>query len=229
MTLSWILGFTVAGLGWSHSAPTLLALHPQQSKSAAQVSSGSLLTPSAASMQATESPSTLAVPAAVADPAVAAGPTPTDTPMLPTEPLLMPPEFPDPAVSSAMCLWAEDVDIPVAVARQPILYVHANFVSELSQHPSSDCLCLSKPLQELVGTAVRAVTDAASFPFIVWLRRSVRQLRSGSSLMQHCGRRPLHAKHISNSNYGSPQTVRQAAQTSRRVLESAPCSPWGAQ
>ena len=163
LTLSWILGVTVAGLGWSHSAPTLLALHPQQSKSAAQVSSGSLLTPAAASMQSTEGPSTPAVPAAVADPALAAGPTPADTPMLPAEPLLMPPDFPDPAVSSAMCLWAEDVDIPVAVARQAILYVHANFVSELSQHPSADCLCLSKPLQELVGTAVRAVTDAASF------------------------------------------------------------------
>ncbi len=59
----------------------------------------------------------------------------------------------------------------------------------------------------------------------MWLRRTVRQLRSGSSLMQHCGRRPFHAKHISNSNYGSPQTVRQAGQTSRRVLESSPCSP----
>jgi len=38
-----------------------------------------------------------------------------------------------------MCLWAEDVDIPVGIARQAILYVHANFASELSQHPSADC------------------------------------------------------------------------------------------
>ena len=60
----------------------------------------------------------------------------------------------------------------------------------------------------------------------MWLRRTVRQLRSRSSLRQHCGRQPLHAQH-NNSDYGSPQTVRQAAQTSRRVLESAPCSPWG--
>ncbi len=37
-----------------HSAPTLLDLDPQQSKSAAQVSS--LLTPAAASMQATDGP-----------------------------------------------------------------------------------------------------------------------------------------------------------------------------
>ena len=58
-------------------------------------------------------------------------------------------------------------------------------------------------------------------------RRRVRQLRSSSSHGQHSGRQPLHANHISNGNYGSPQTVRQAAQTSRRVLESALCSPWG--
>jgi len=126
-----------------HSAPPLLDLDPQQSKSAAQVSS--LLTPAAASMQATDGPSTSAVPATVADPALAAGPTPADTPMLPAEPLLVPPDFPDTAVSSAhmlssaMCIWAEDVDIPVDVARQAILYVHANFASELSQHPSADC------------------------------------------------------------------------------------------
>ena len=47
-------------------------LDPQQSKSAAQVSSGSLLIPATASMQATEGPSTSTVPAAVADPALAA-------------------------------------------------------------------------------------------------------------------------------------------------------------
>jgi len=51
-----------AGLG--HSAPTLMDLDLQQSKYAAQVSSGSLLTLAAASMQATDSPSTSAVPAA---------------------------------------------------------------------------------------------------------------------------------------------------------------------
>ena len=49
----------------------------------------------------------------------------------------MAPEFPDTAVSSAMCLWAEYVDKPVDVARQAILYVHASFASELSQQTLS--------------------------------------------------------------------------------------------
>jgi len=76
------------------TTPTLMDLDPQQSKSAAQVSSGSLLTPAAASMQATDDPSTSAVPATVADPALAAGPQPADTPMLPAVPLLVPLDLP---------------------------------------------------------------------------------------------------------------------------------------
>ncbi|DBA69815.1 TPA: hypothetical protein ACH3X2_012534 [Trebouxia sp. C0005] len=114
-------------------------------------------------MQATNGPSTSAVPATVADPALASGPMPADTPMLPAVPLLVPLDLPDTAVSSAMCLWAEDVDIPVDIARQAVLHVHANFASELSQHPSTDCTCLSKPLQELMVTAIRAVTGDALF------------------------------------------------------------------
>jgi len=153
-----------AGLG--HSAPTLMDPDPQQSKYVAQVSSSSLLTPAAASMDATDGPSTSAVSAAVADPTFAAGPTPADTPMLPAVPLSVPPDFPDTAVSSAMYLWAEDVDIPVDIARQAVLYVHAKFASELSQHISADCTCLAKPLQELMVTAVRAVTGDASFHFL---------------------------------------------------------------
>ncbi len=54
----------------------------------------------------------------------------------------------------------------------------------------------------------------------------LRTIRKKPSLKQHCGKQPLHASNISNSNYGSSQTVTQAAQTSRRVLESAHCSPW---
>ncbi len=92
-----------AGLG--QSAPILMDLDPQQSKSAAQVSSGSLLTPAKAFMQATDSPSTSAVPAAVADPALAAGPTLAETPMLPAESLPEPPDFPDAAVSPEMCVF----------------------------------------------------------------------------------------------------------------------------
>ena len=93
-------------------------LDPQLSKSAAQLSSGSLLTPAAASIQATDDPPTSAVPAA--NPALAAGPPPDDTPTLPAVPEMVPPDIPGTAVSSAMCIWAEDVDIPVDIARQAL-------------------------------------------------------------------------------------------------------------
>ena len=90
----------------------------------------------------------------------AAGATPADTPMLPAMPLLVPPDFPDTAVSSAMCLWAEDVDNSVDIARQASMCMPT-----LRQSSASipQCTCLSKPLQKLVVTAVRAVTGEASF------------------------------------------------------------------
>ena len=88
----------------------------QKKKKKKKVSSGSLLPPAAASVEATDGPSTSDVPAAVADPTLAAGPTPADTPMLPAAPLSVTPDFPDTAVSSVMCFWAEDVDIPVDIA-----------------------------------------------------------------------------------------------------------------
>jgi len=106
------------------------------------------------------------VPAAVADPALAAGPPPA-APMLLAVPFLATPDFPDIAVSTAMCLWAADIDTPVDVAKQANQYVHANFAPQLSHHPSAICTCLSRPLQKLMVTAVRAVTDDASFH--VWL------------------------------------------------------------
>ncbi|DBA67627.1 TPA: hypothetical protein ACH3X2_001364 [Trebouxia sp. C0005] len=125
--------------------PSLMDLDLQHSKSAAQGSSSSLPALVAISMQAADGASTSAVPAAVADPALVSGPTPADTPMLPAVPLLVSPDLPDTAASSAMCLWAEDVDIPVDIVKQAVLHVHANFASELSQHLSTDCTCLSKP------------------------------------------------------------------------------------
>ncbi len=73
------------------------------------------------------------------------------------------PDFPDTAAPLPCALWAEDVDIPVDIASQAVLYVHAKFASELSQHPSADITCLSKPLQDLMVTAVRAITGDASF------------------------------------------------------------------
>ena len=200
-------------------------LDPQQ-RAAAQVSSGSLLTPATAPMQATEGPSTSAVPTLSAEPALAAEPPPDDTPMLPAVPLLVPPDFLDTAVSSAMCLWAEVVDVPVDTARQAILYVHANFASELSQHPSADCTCLSKPLQALMVKAVRAVTGDASFHLLYGS-----DARSDSS-----GAAPATDSTVadspsmpSTSATATTAAPRRSAQTSRRVLESAVCSPWGPQ
>ena len=74
----------------------------------------------------------------------AAGPTPADTPMLPAMPLLVPPDFPDTAVSSAMCLWAEDVDNSVDIARQADLYVHANFCVRAQPASLSALACPSR-------------------------------------------------------------------------------------
>ena len=56
-------------------------------------------------MQAADGPSTSAVPTLAADPALAAEPPPDDTPMLPAVPLLVPPDFPDNAVTSAFFLF----------------------------------------------------------------------------------------------------------------------------
>ena len=206
-----------AGLG--HSMPTLMDLDPQ-SKSVAQVSSGSLLPPAAASMEVTDGPSTSDVPAAVADPTLAAGPTPADTPMLPAAPLSVTPDFPDTAVSSAMCLWAEDVDIPVDIARQAVLYVHAKFASELSPHPAADCTCLSKPLQELMVTAVKAVTGDASFHLLTQTRSQTAQQRIQPQTTMGQTAPPCQP-HQQSQLWQPPDG------TSRRVLESAPCSPWG--
>ena len=149
-----------AGLG--HSTPTLMDLDPQQ-RAAASGQLGLSANPCNSPHASYRWSINLSCTYTRSRPALAAEPPPDDTPMLPAMPLLVPPDFPDTAVSSAMCLWAEDVDVPVDIARQAILYVHANLASELSQHPSTDCTCLSKPLQALMVTAIRAVTGDASF------------------------------------------------------------------
>ena len=105
-------------------------LDPRQ-RAAAQVSSGSLLTPATAPMQPTDGPSTSAVPTLAADPALAAEPPPDDTPMLPAVPLLVPPDFPDNAVSSAIFFffflgYREDVHSmqaarPTKIPDEPLL------------------------------------------------------------------------------------------------------------
>jgi len=99
------------------------------------------------------------------------------------------------------------------------------FCIRAQQHPSADCTCLSKPLQELMVTAVRAVTGEASSHLLCGSDAHSEGSAAGPASDNAAPDEPLHANHSSNSDYSSPQTDRQAAQTSRRVLESAPCSP----
>ena len=152
-----------AGLG--HSTPSPMSLDPQQASD--QVSSDSLPTSAATPgacptpMQTTAGPSPSAAVASAADAAPAPEPQLVDAPMLPALPLPLPPDFPDTTVSSAMCLWAEEVDISVDIARQAVVHVHANFATELSQHPSVDHICLPKPLQALMVRAIGAITGDA--------------------------------------------------------------------
>ena len=152
-----------AGLG--HSTPSPMSLDPQQGSD--QVSSDSLpasvATPEACPtpMQVTASPSASAAVASAAHAAPAPEPQLVDAPMLPALPLPLPADFPDTTVSSAMCLWAEEVDIAIDIARQAVVHVHANFATELSQHPSADHICLPKPLQALMVRAIGAITGDA--------------------------------------------------------------------
>ena len=152
-----------AGLG--HSLPSPMSLDPQQE--ANQVSSNSLPTSvetiegCPTPMQATASPLTSATAAAATDAAPATEPQLVDAPMPPALPLPLPLDFPDTAVSSAMCLWAEELEISIDIARQAVIHVHANFATELSQHPSANHICLPKPLQALMVRAIGAITGDA--------------------------------------------------------------------
>ena len=53
----------------------------------------------------------------------------------------------------------------------------------------------------------------------------VKQLRSRSSLRQHCDRRPFHAKHISNSNYGSPRRSGRQHKPAAEYWKLPPAAP----
>jgi len=210
-----------AGLG--HSAPTLMDLDPQQ-RAAAQVSSGSLLTPATAPMQATDGPSTSVVP----------------TPPLPLSLRLMA----HPCCQQCLC-WCPQTfltlqcPLPCAYGRRMSTYP-----STLPSKQSSMCMptvhqsSASIPQQIALAcqSRCRRSWSQQSEQSLVMHRSTCcmaqthgQTLRSSSSHGQHSGRQPLHANHISNGNYGSPQTVRQAAQTSRRVLEMPSATPGGAQ
>ena len=62
-----------------------------------------------------------------------------------------------------MLLWAEDVDIPLDTARQAVQHVHAQQMSQVTQHGTASHVALPEPLQCLMVEAVRVVTGDASF------------------------------------------------------------------
>lgn len=79
---------------------------------------------------------------------------------------LVPADFPDGPVASAMLLWADDASIPVDTARQAVQHVHAKHMAEVTQHGTASHVALAEPLQALMIEAVRVVAgNAASYPF----------------------------------------------------------------
>ena len=79
---------------------------------------------------------------------------------------LVPADFPDGPVASAMLIWADDVDIPVDTARQAVRHVHAKHMAQVTQHGTASHVALAEPLQSLMIEAVRMVTGNAAFcPF----------------------------------------------------------------
>ncbi|DBA89805.1 TPA: hypothetical protein ACH3X2_004676 [Trebouxia sp. C0005] len=100
---------------------------------------------------------------------------------------------------------AADVDIPVDIARQAVLHVHANFASKLSQHLSTDCTCLSKPLRELLVTAIRAVTGDALL-----------HLPCGSDAQSDSSEADSASDNLVADNFSNPTTATATMAASRR-------------
>ena len=116
---------------------------------------------------------------------------------------------------------ADDVvvqNLPNTSVCMPIL--HQSSAASLSR-----LHLLIQALQELMVTAVRAVTGEASSHLLCGSDAHSEGSAAGPASDSAAADEPLHANHSNISDYSSPQTDRQAAQTSRRVLESAPCSP----
>ena len=155
-----------AGLG--HQPPV-----PMQVDSAAAIRSGASCGAEAASADP--------VPMQLSLPAQSAGiqrPTPVDTqtqqpdnvdismpqaasPVAAAAPA--PHELPDGPATSAMLLWAEEFDLPVAAARQAVLHVHNHHAKLVSKHQTGSHVSLAGPLQQLMTRAVRVVTGDNAF------------------------------------------------------------------
>ena len=84
------------------------------------------------------------------------------------------------------------------------------FASKLSRQPSAGCTGLSKPLQELLVTAVRAVTGKASLHSLYESYAESDSSAAAPAFKDLCGGQPmesLHANHISNSKFCIPRGI----------------------
>lgn len=79
---------------------------------------------------------------------------------LPSPPV--PADFPDSPTASAMLLWAEDIDVPVSVARSAVLHLHQEQPSQVQAHASSSSVALAPALQGLMLEAIRVVSRGTS-------------------------------------------------------------------
>ena len=163
-----------AGLG--HSVPEPMQLEPR-SPATDQVSSPVSATPMEMSA-AVITPPSAPIPALVSAPAptpasasaTASASAPASQPA--TEPKdanmpeASPAPVPDGAVASDMLLWAEDVDVPLETVRQVVQHVHAQHVTQITQHGMASHVALAEPLQSLMIETIRLVTgDASFYPF----------------------------------------------------------------
>ena len=80
---------------------------------------------------------------------------------------LVPADFPDGPVASAMLIWADEADVLVDTARQAVRHVHAEHMAQVTQYGTASHVALAEPLQSLMIEAIRLVTGNAAFcPFL---------------------------------------------------------------
>ena len=72
-------------------------------------------------------------------------------------------ELPDSPTTSAMLLWAEEFDLPIAAARRAVMHVIQHHAQLIAKHQIGSHVSLADPLQKLMTRAVRVVTGDANF------------------------------------------------------------------
>ena len=156
-----------AGLGHQPLAPMQVDppvnVRSASTSDAATASTSLVADPSPMQMQATlpAQPSSIQQPAQPAQPEQADISMPQAAPSSTTASL--PHDFPDSSAASAMLLWAEDCDVPVADARKAVLQVYKHHSKQVSQHDTGSKVSLAAPLQKLLTRAVRVVTKDSGF------------------------------------------------------------------